>query len=213
MDNTKEAYCWVEVWDMDYKNRSRAGYINNSGDVFKQLESVSGYLPCNQWYQVYLCEVMKFGCTSDMFWYNSEKTIEENDAHLHRFIERTHQRIFEGTTIDHNKFQLVIVKKDDVKKDDVKKDDGGPYNVRHDFFKDSELARFLTLRGFTEEAVQIITRDLNITEVWQLQHVSAADLDKVHLTVGFKIKFKNAVKWSHDEFKGKSHKWTNDIQV
>ena len=130
MANTKEAYCWVEVWDMDYKNRSRAGYINNSGDVFIQLESVSGYLPCNQWYQVYLCEVMQFGCTSDLFWYSSKKTIEENNAALHIFIERRHQRIFEGTTIDHKKFQLVIVKKDD-----VKKDDGGPYHVRHDFFQ------------------------------------------------------------------------------
>lgn len=143
-----------------------------------------------------------------MFWYSPNKTIEDNEELLHEFIKRKHRRIFEGTTEDHKKFQLVIVKKDD-----VKKDDGGPYHVRRDFPKDSDLTRLLTSRGFTEEAMQIIKEYLNITEVSQLQDVSAADVDKTKLTLGFKMKLKNVVKCAHDEFKGKSHKWTNKIQV
>ena len=43
----------------------------------------------------------------------------------------------------------------------------------------SEIARFLKERGFTEKNVELITRELNITEVWQLSNVSESVLDKV----------------------------------
>ena len=76
----------------------------------------------------------------------------------------------------------------------------------------SELARFLTRRRYTKETVELITRELNITEVWQLQYVSDEDLVEVynHLDVEFQKKLKDAVLWSRVEFGGKSLKWTGN---
>jgi hypothetical protein len=58
----------------------------------------------------------------------------------------------------------------------------------------------------------MITQYLNITEVWQLQHVSDEDLVEVdkHLNVEFRKKLKVAVLWSRVEFEGKSLKWTGN---
>jgi hypothetical protein len=68
----------------------------------------------------------------------------------------------------------------------------------------SEIARFLKERGFTEKNVELITRELNITEVWQLSNVSESVLDKVckKLTLGYQKKLQNVIRWARTEFKG-----------
>lgn len=77
-------------------------------------------------------------------------------------------------------------------------------------YKSTEIAQFLTYRGFQEETVELIIRTLNIFEVCQLQKVSDVDLREVYdlLTRGYRIKFETAVLWSRSEFNGESRKWS-----
>ena len=201
MANTKKAYCWVEVWDMDYKNRSGAGYIDNSTNVLTQLIDISG--PFDQWLRVYLCHSMQLGQSSHIFHYDFNKNKDENKTQLNDFIKKIYIHIFDGNCTSDKKFHLVI----------IKTHDQSLYNVDPDFVKDSELAGFLNSLEFTKEDAQMITRYLNITEVWQLQNVSDADLVEVdkHLDVEFQKKLKVAVLWSRVEFDGKSLKWDGNI--
>ena len=201
MANTKKAYCWVEVWDMDYKNRSGAGYIDNSTNVLTQLIDISG--PFDQWLRVYLCHSMQLGQSSHIFHYDFNKKKDENKTQLNDFIKKIYIHIFDGNCTSDKKFHLVI----------IKTHDQSLYNVDPDFVKDSELAGFLNSLEFTKEDAQMITRYLNITEVWQLQNVSDADLVEVdkHLDVEFQKKLKVAVLWSRVEFDGKSLKWDGNI--
>ncbi len=203
MSNTKKAYCWVEVWDMDYKNRSGAGYIDNSTNVLTQLIDISG--PFDQWLRVYLCHSMQLGQTSHIFHYDFNKNKDENKTQLNDFIKKIYIHIFDGNCTSDKKFHLVI----------IKTHDQSLYNVDPDFVKDSELAGFLTSLEFTKEDAQMITRYLNITEVWQLQNVSDENLVEVdkHLNVEFVKKLKVAVLWSRVEFEGKSLKWTGNPEV
>jgi hypothetical protein len=203
MANIKHTYCWVEVWDEARKNRIRAGYIDNRTDVLEQLTRISGNMPFEQWREIYLCDPRTLRSYCDMFFYNYSETIQENQGRFRIFIEKKHQRIFEDACLEHNKFQLVI----------LKKDDRGPYNVHPEFVEDSELTRFLTLKRFTQKAMEIIVQELKITEVWQLQYVSDADLEKVDelLNVGSRKKLQQAVLWSRVEFDGKSLKWNGKI--
>lgn len=203
MSNTKKAYCWVEVWDMDYKNRSGAGYIDNNTNVLAQLIDISG--PFEEWLRVYLCHSMQLGQSSHIFNYDFNKNKDENKTQLDKFIKKIYIHIFDRNCTNDKKFHLVI----------IKTHDQSLYNVDPDFVKDSELAGFLTSLEFTKEDAQMITRYLNITEVWQLQNVSDADLVEVdkHLDVEFQKKLKVAVLWSRVEFEGKSLKWTVNPQV
>jgi len=200
MSNTKKAYCWVEVWDMDYKNRSGAGYIDNSTNVLAQLEKICG--PFDQWLRVYLCHSMKFEQTSHIFKYKSNQNKHENRKQLEKFINTINTQIFDGNCTNDKKLHLVI----------IKKHDQILHNVDPDFVDDSELVGFFTSLEFTKDDVQTITRILNITEVWQLQYVSDEDLVEVynHLDVEFQKKLKDAVLWSRVEFGGKSLKWTGN---
>jgi hypothetical protein len=77
----------------------------------------------------------------------------------------------------------------------------------------SELARFLTRRRYTKETVELITRKLNITQVWQLGNVSKANLDDVckHLKLAQSKRLQNDVRWSCSQFEGKSHEWSGDM--
>ncbi len=77
----------------------------------------------------------------------------------------------------------------------------------------SELARFLTRQRYTKDTVELITRELNITEVWQLQNVSDADLDKVcqHLKIGPSKLLQKERLWARGEFKGQSHAWNGQM--
>jgi hypothetical protein len=203
MPNIKHTYCWVEVWDEARKNRIRAGYIDNRTDVLEQLTRISGNMPFEQWREIYLCDPRTLRTYIDMIFYEYSETIQENQKRFRIFFEQKHQRIFEDSCLEHNKFQLVI----------LKKDDQGPYNVHPEFVEDSEFARFLAKRGFTQEALRTITTMLNITEVWELQSVSDEALDEVKqkLNIGSRKKLQQAVLWSRVEFDGKSLKWDGNI--
>jgi hypothetical protein len=60
----------------------------------------------------------------------------------------------------------------------------------------SELERFLLDRGFTLKSVNVITRELKITDVMELKNISDVNLEKVggFLTLGQRIKLRHVVK-------------------
>jgi hypothetical protein len=63
--------------------------------------------------------------------------------------------------------------------------------------------------GFTEKTVELITRVLNITKVWQLQNVSDANLHAVGQLIKTvpRRKLEEAVTWSRWEFAGIQGQW------